>query len=468
MDKKLGIIVPYRNRAKHLNNFKKRISMYFKELDIPYFIIVVHQDDAKLFNRGMLLNIGFKYAEKLKCDYVVFHDVDMLPLHVDYSYSDAPIHLATSFTESKKVKDKELFDEYFGGVTLFPMDSFKKINGYSNKYWGWGYEDTDLLFRCVKNGISLNEIKLKNTMPKNKSLKLNGIDAYIKGKNIINLNKNKTIFISFYPEKVVFDCTKSTDDYSAFSIPGYDTAFSFNSFIRYNFCTFDEENNALYANSKISTEYKTNMCVTIDHDIKKIKVYQDGTLIGELDFLKKLKKYRDQLFFYLGVGDPERKENPKFFKGYIDSFAVIPKVLSENEILNLSNDPTFFLNKAQDSLDVYYDANFIENYKLIDLSGNDNDGEIVNCEIVDVDIEEFKKIKIPHRRDSTFYLQDHEENGFLNNRWKTDATRWNQLRFHNEVSMNDELLLNDGLSNLEYIEHGVETVDNIIHINVGI
>jgi hypothetical protein len=92
----------------------------------------------------------------------------------------------------------------------------------------------------------------------------------------------------------------------------------------------------------------------------------------------------------------------------------------------------------------------------------------VNCEIVNLDIEEHKIVKIPHRRDCTFYLQDHEENGFLNNRWKTDATRWNQLRFHNEVSKNDELLENDGLSDLQYIAHGIEVVDNITHINVGI
>jgi hypothetical protein len=67
MVKKLGIIVPYRDREKHLEEFKKRMSRYFKNLDIPYEIIIVHQDNAKLFNRGMLLNIGFTHAEKLKC-----------------------------------------------------------------------------------------------------------------------------------------------------------------------------------------------------------------------------------------------------------------------------------------------------------------------------------------------------------------------------------------------------------------
>jgi hypothetical protein len=466
MDKhKLGIIVPYRDREKHLEQFKKRMNRYLKNLDIPYEIIIVHQDNAKLFNRGMLLNIGFKYAEKLKCDYVVFHDVDMLPLHVDYSYSDVPLHLATNFSEIKNVKPKETFDEYFGGVTLFPMDLFKKINGYSNKYWGWGYEDTDLLLRCVKKNVPLDSIKLNNSRPKGKCLKFNGVDAFIKGKNNIDLNKPQTIYISFYPDEIIFDHTKDVDNYNIFTIPGYDTAISYNSFLRYNFCTFNQKHEALYVNSKIKTNYKTNMCVTIDSG--KINVYQDGLLIGEIENSEKLLKYKNEKFFYLGVSKPD-SDDPKFFKGYIDEFAIIPEVLSEKDVLKLSQNSEYFLNKVCDSLSLYYDTNFIEDYKLTDLSGNNNHGEIKKCEIVDLDIEKYKVVKIPYRRDSTVYLLDHEENGFLNNRWKTDETRWNQLRFHNEVSKNDELLENDGLSDLQYIEHGKEVVDNITHINIGI
>jgi hypothetical protein len=96
---KLGIIVPYRNRFDHLEEFKKSIVEYLDSNSYEnYVIIIVNQDDAKLFNRGMLLNIGFKEAKKQRCDYVVFHDVDMLPEYVNYSYSDKPIHLATNFT----------------------------------------------------------------------------------------------------------------------------------------------------------------------------------------------------------------------------------------------------------------------------------------------------------------------------------------------------------------------------------
>ena len=79
-----------------------------------------------------------------------------------------------------------------------------------------------------------------------------------------------------------------------------------------------------------------------------------------------------------------------------------------------------------------------------------------------------KQIKIPWRRKSYFYSLSHEENGFFNNKWKDQSTRWNQLRFFNEVSKNDDLLLNDGLSDLQFIEYGIENEGNITTINVGI
>ena len=112
-NKKLGVIVPYRNREEHLKVFLKKTTKYLNARKIDYEIIVVHQDDAKLFNRGMLLNIGFKIAESYECDYVIFHDVDMIPLIVDYSYSDIPLHLAIDFKPIEGDHERELFEEYF-------------------------------------------------------------------------------------------------------------------------------------------------------------------------------------------------------------------------------------------------------------------------------------------------------------------------------------------------------------------
>lgn len=56
---------------------------------------------------------------------VVFHDVDMIPLEVDYRPTEYPTHLAAIV----KQFDWELpFEQYFGGVTTFPSEVFAKIN----------------------------------------------------------------------------------------------------------------------------------------------------------------------------------------------------------------------------------------------------------------------------------------------------------------------------------------------------
>jgi predicted glycosyltransferase involved in capsule biosynthesis len=153
---KLGIIVPYRNRETHLNKFISETKNYLKSKQIDSEIIIVEQSDDKPFNRGKLLNVGYIKAKELGCDYIVFHDVDMIPIDVDYSYSEVPLHLATKFElEYEKAKNLE-FDDYFGGVTMMSNKIFEKVNGYSNLYWGWGFEDDDLLFRCAEKGIILD------------------------------------------------------------------------------------------------------------------------------------------------------------------------------------------------------------------------------------------------------------------------------------------------------------------------
>ena len=470
MDKKLGVIVPFRNRYNQICDFIERITVHLNKSKIPFELIFIKQDDAKLFNRGMLLNIGFKQAQKLECDYVVFHDIDMLPIEVDYSFSDHPIHLATNFKDN----ERELFETYFGGVTLFPINDFRRINGYSNKYWGWGYEDDDLLLRCVNKNVELDILKLKNVGPHGVALKFNGQDSYVRGINKFKTNEDLTFFVSFYPDDIICNHLKENDDYNVFTIPGYDFAISYNSFSRYNFVTFDKNNEVLYVNSKIKKNYKTNITVTLDNTNKKIKVYQDGIFIGKTKTFEKLRPYQKEPFFYLGAGDPTDDLNLKHFKGLINSFVVYDGVLNDDEILEISENKykglsqNFGNYKSADSIELYYDSKFIKEYKLIDLSGNGNHGEIVNCEIVEFDLSNHKEINVPFRRKSLFESLPHEENGFLNNKWKDQSTRWNQLRFINEVSTDDQLLKNDGLSNLEYIEHGRITEGNITHVNVGI
>jgi hypothetical protein len=442
---------------------------YLADKDLRYEIFIVDQDNAKQFNRGILLNIGYIYAKKIRCNYIAFHDVDMLPVDVDYSYSDIPLHLATDFILEEDEKKREVFEEYFGGVTMFPIETFEKINGYSNKYWAWGYEDTDLLLRCKENNIELNTLKLKNMGRLGKSLKFNGKDSYVQCDNVIDFYEHVTIFVSFFPEKLHLDHTKDSDEFTVFSIPGYDFAICYNSFSRYNFCAFDSKLNALYVNSNIKTNYKTNMTITVDAENRVIRVYQDGIFIGETPTYRKLYRYKLQPYFYLGVGNLEREITTNYFKGNIDSFAYYNELLSDEEIMEISNDNSDLRKyKSGKFLKTYYDVNHIENYKLVDLSGNGNNGKIVKCEIVKDDFEEYTDVSVPYKRPSIFKSLKHDENGFLGNKWKDQATRWNQLRFQNEVSYHKELLYDDGIKEAQFVEHTKTSVRNITYINVGI
>ncbi len=471
---KLGIIVPYRNRDRQLLIFKKAISSYLSDKDINYELIVVEQDDAKTFNRGKLLNIGFLQAKKLKCDYVVFHDVDMLPIDVDYSYSDYPVQLSTKFISEDPDFTRIIFDEYFGGVTLFPVHIFEMINGYSNEYWGWGYEDNDLLFRCRQYNVDLYQKKIKQNVNSSAALRFNGHNAYVKSKNIFEENQSYTIFITFEPNDIQCSIERYDDTFAAFSIPGLDLCINFNSYSRYNFEIYDENENIIYINSDIKPNHKTTICATIDVENKEIKMFQDGILVGKKNYTGKLLDYSSQRYFYLGVGDSIRRTERKYFNGSINSFAMYTTVLNDNEIIEISNNKHFGLTqnfgeyKSADKLKVCYDARYMKDYKLIDLSGNDNPGKIFNCEWIPYEITEDKVLTIPHRRDCTFQLMSHSENGYSNGAWKDITTRYNQVRYFNEVIRGHKPTKEEGLSNCIFKQLSNVHVKNQTHITVSI
>ena len=145
---KLAVIVPYRNRGEHLKAFMPYMEKSLTEEKVPFDIFIIEQYDDKPFNRAKLLNAGFNEAKEY--DYFAFHDVDMLPVDSDYSYPDGPTHLSS---EVEQFNWGLPYDGYFGGVTLFDKESFLKINGYSNEYWGWGAEDDDIIHRCMIKNI---------------------------------------------------------------------------------------------------------------------------------------------------------------------------------------------------------------------------------------------------------------------------------------------------------------------------
>ena len=158
---KIAIIIPFREsdkknktRTAQLDKFVKYFSDYLNGYN--YMIYVIQQsDDNRKFNRGALLNIGFRDAEKDGCNIFIFHDVDLLPSEELKEYyinppESKPVHIAGVWDRYNKNTD------YFGGIVVFNEDMFNKINGYPNNFWGWGGED-DELYKRVKKYYSIKK-----------------------------------------------------------------------------------------------------------------------------------------------------------------------------------------------------------------------------------------------------------------------------------------------------------------------
>jgi hypothetical protein len=170
LDKKLLIVVPYRNRQKHLDIFLTHIKNFFLKDEtnnvLEIKIIVIEQSEKKKFNLGIINNIGFLLEEKY-LDYICINNVDFLPVSADYSYADAPTSLISEGFDKHPVDpendDPDLKNRIinspkqpFHGSIFIPKEIFRRVNGYSNRYWGWVFEDLDMKMRLDINKILIN------------------------------------------------------------------------------------------------------------------------------------------------------------------------------------------------------------------------------------------------------------------------------------------------------------------------
>ena len=111
-----------------------------------------------MFNRGRLVNAAF--LENMGYGYYIFHDVDIFPVR------------GTPKTEPEHFG-------YHGMPNYFPIDQariilkpaqkvagcifgvsnqvYQEVNGHSNSYWGWGYEDREFFVRLRRNGIRIDD-----------------------------------------------------------------------------------------------------------------------------------------------------------------------------------------------------------------------------------------------------------------------------------------------------------------------
>ncbi|XP_040188317.1 beta-1,4-galactosyltransferase 3-like isoform X2 [Rana temporaria] len=154
--KKTAIVIPQRNRERHLKYLLYNLHPFLQRQQLNYGIYVIQQAGNFTFNRAKLMNVGFKEAMKDEAwDCLFFHDVDLIPEDDRnlYTCDGFPKHVSVAIDKFNYILPYQLC---FGGVSALTPEQYEKVNGFSNNYWGWGGEDDDLATRVQIGGMQIS------------------------------------------------------------------------------------------------------------------------------------------------------------------------------------------------------------------------------------------------------------------------------------------------------------------------
>jgi hypothetical protein len=471
---KLGICVPYKNREEHLNQFIPHLSNFLSERNIKHSFYFAHQTDDKLFNRGAMKNIAAIHAFNDGCDYIVWHDIDMLPMDdlCDYSYpTDLPKHIAVNLS---KYSYSLAYEEYFGGAVLFTKEQVYKVNGYSNEYWDWGMEDDDLFWRCHFEEL-INSKKYKTLKDKPIGI-FNGNSSsftFISDKLIETINGSYTISIIVMPEQQ-FDKVKplliGSDTRQYVNYPIFVKNDKFADMIAFSnsrslmFCLqTDDIKKGQYSNSISYFENSwCNIVLSVDTKNNLIHFYLNGELIGNrfdksnknfININKGIKIHTNEFPFSLGCNIGQLPEKYKYFKGKIADFKIFNKSLTPSEL----NDDEFLV--------CNYDFSNAIGNKIYDKISN-LEGKISDVLISKEDIY-IKEIGLPNRSNGTFLCLPHIDEGFNGEGWaKGETTAKNERRFVMEMQQKLIDYKSDGILQTKYTVKSIDKLENGYMINV--
>jgi hypothetical protein len=424
--------------------------------------------DDKLFNRGAMKNVAAKHAFEDGCDYIVWHDIDMIPEEgCDYSFPDKhPIHIATNISQ---MDYKLKYEEYFGGAVIFSKEQVERTNGYSNDYWDWGMEDDDLFWRCVLEGYANDSYMNYNTTIQN-YLHFNGKASYIKiekNNTLRNLtSRSHTISVlvraNQQEEKVpiwlIGDDDRRFCEYPIIRRPGFDYGISYNNSRAYTAQLWDSEQNHLYQWIKRYENQWSWVTLSVDSVNQNIHFYLNGKesdarhgtgTTSPLHYDNRLKSYGlDD--YYIGTTTSVGKNEPnKWFKGDIAKIMMWNRKLEKEEIENLQNE------LPKNGLVLHYDFNNeIDARIATDLSGNNINGEIKRCELKSDQIKIPYTI-IPFRRQCRLRCLPHQDEGLIKvggvDKWaKGETTARNEKRYVLQMQQGSWDYKSDGIAQLKY------------------
>lgn len=179
-DRHHAIIIPYRDRKFHLEQFIEHMGPYLRR-NFPkdtFELWIVEQDDSFLFNRAWLGNVGIanikqqnrqhRYEELKAKDAkandnvnltvsvpppprcIILHDVDLIPTvdGVPYTNCSRPIQLGSELAHFNYTIPYPI---YTGGVgPSMTLEHWTKINGMSNDFYGASFH---CLTMCIIHSI---------------------------------------------------------------------------------------------------------------------------------------------------------------------------------------------------------------------------------------------------------------------------------------------------------------------------
>jgi hypothetical protein len=406
-------------------------------------------------------NIAAKHAFDDGCDYIVWHDIDMVPEDesCDYSFpNDNPQHIAVRISQS----DYQLkYEEYFGGAVIFSKEQVERTNGYSNDYWDWGMEDDDLFWRCVMEGYA-EKTKLDYDGEEYVAY-FNGIDSKIEfppsreQRNAISNSHTVSILVKAdqqiekVPIWLIGDSERKFIEYPIFRKPGYDWGLSFNNSRAYTVMLWDRMKTHLYQWIKRYENQWTWITLAVNADKKFIHFYLNGKesdarlgtgTYSPLQYTEPLKKYGMEPFqigYSAGNGET-------YFKGGIAQIQMWDRCLSKTEIKNLHKET------PEDNL-------------VLDLFTMALDfGNRTNVELKKEKIEIPNTI-LPYRRDGRFKCLPHQTEGLIKvdgiDKWaKGETTAKNEERYILQMQQGKIDYKSDGINSMKYELVSIDTIYN--------
>ena len=469
--KRLAVILPYNEQ--HIDDF---INHFEATVDGDYKLCFVKQKSNRPLNKGKLFNIGY-LLHKDKFDYFCFHDSDLIPIsdECDYSYEKKPISLVGMrnpmlFGDQEKVQNFNNYtlpyDEYFGGATLFSKEHFQEVNGYSNEYWGVGYEDYDLLLRCVVKGLSIRteiEAQVSKTYGT-----FNGTNSYIeipsenaKIKNATN--KSFTVSAWFCPDgepPYGAGVDNNRCEYSIFTRPGYHTGLSYihGGILK---CVVwvrphgSSEREPVVIQTPLRTDQWYNVGMVVDDREQIVTLYVDGKEVGKKSYEGELIEYLNKPY-YIGAGDPNLSVWRNFHKGQIAEVGLWSDTLKDYE-MELIFQKGIINNKGEYStsklpVGVWDFKGGYDNITF-DISGNNNHAKFYNVGFANKSLKSNTERYLPYRRNGAYgYISSEEQYLNLENLTRTEHPEimTNRNTFNKKVRLNMSGIDKDGLSSTKF------------------